>query len=155
MTTFDHPVQPAARPRRAAAIERLFAAIADCREDDLRFILSSVLEDICAGEPAPGFYGVDQEAEMWAALASYDELRGYFFACGDRLSKGGLGTRGKIRLVQRLMEDMTPAERAAVQRGLKPASGHPGRVVERGGAELRCAVGIRDKAPPSPDVDLA
>ncbi|MFD1797969.1 hypothetical protein FQV27_17085 [Paracoccus aurantiacus] len=62
--------------------ERLVVAIADCPEGDLRFILSAVLEDICAGEPAPDSSGVDQEAENWAALASDDELRAYFVACG-------------------------------------------------------------------------
>ena len=35
------------------------------------------------------------------------------------------------------------------------ASGHTEDVVERNGAELRCSVGIRYQAPPSPDVDRA
>lgn len=113
--------QPAAaydrRTGRPATIARLFAAIANCREDDLRFILSAVLEDICAGSPVPGFESVEDEAENWAALASYDELRAWFFACGGRLSKGGLGPRGKMRLAQRLMDDMTPEDRATVQAG--------------------------------------
>lgn len=126
---FDQPAAFERRTGRAASIARLFAAIADCREDDLRFILSAVLEDICAGEPAPGFAAVEQEAENWAALASYDELRAWFFACGDRLTTGGLGPRGKVRLAQRLMADLTPEERAAVQHDLKSSGGdhEPGR----------------------------
>lgn len=123
---FDQP--PAAfdrRTGRAAAIARLFAAIADCQEDDLRFILSAVLEEICAGSPVPGFESVEAEAENWAALAAYDELRAWFFACGGRLSKGGLGPRGKIRLAQRLMDDMTPEDRAAVLSGLTAPDHRP------------------------------
>lgn len=82
MTMFDQAVQPAARLGRAAAIERLVVVIADCQERDLRFILSAVLEDICAGEPAPDFSGVDQEAGNWGPPASDDELGAYFVACG-------------------------------------------------------------------------
>ncbi len=82
MTMFDQAVQPAARLGRAAAIEPLLVAIADCQERDLLFILSAVLEGICAGEPAPDIRGVDQEAGNWAALASDDELGAYFVACG-------------------------------------------------------------------------
>ncbi len=92
-------------------------AIADCQEGDLRFILSAVLEDICAGEPASDFSGVDQEAENWAALASDDELRAYFVACGDRLARGGLGPRGKIRLAQRLTADLSHENLATVKTG--------------------------------------
>ncbi|MFD1881350.1 hypothetical protein [Paracoccus pacificus] len=111
------PFQPAARLGRAAAIERLVVTIADCQERDLRFILSAVLEDICAGEPAPDFSGVDQEAGNWGALASDDELRAYFVACGDRLARDGLGPRGKIRLAQRPMADMSHENLATVRTG--------------------------------------
>ena len=114
---FDQPTAFDRRIGRAATIARLFAAIAECQEDDLRFILSAMLEEICAGSPVPGFEGVGAEAENWAALAAYDELRAYFFACGNRLAKGGLGARGKIRLAQRLMDDMTPEDRATIQAG--------------------------------------
>ncbi|AUH67009.1 hypothetical protein CX676_22250 (plasmid) [Paracoccus zhejiangensis] len=117
MTMFDQAVQPAARLGRAAAIERLVVVIADCQERDLRFILSAVLEDICAGEPAPDIRGVDQEAGNWGALASDDELRAYFGACGDRLARGGLGPRGKFRLAQRAMAGKSHENLATVRTG--------------------------------------
>lgn len=66
-------------------------------------------------------------AEFWAAMATYEELRAYFLACGKRLARRQLGRRGKIRLAQLLFADMPDEDRRAVI--ATPRSGGAGQQV--------------------------
>lgn len=113
----DHPPRdPAAVAtvsERAAAMRDLMFAVSRCDEADARAVLSLVQEDLCDGAPSPAFLGVGDEARAWAALASFDERRAYFFACGERLSQQMLSRRGKIRLARRLLDGMSAEDRAA------------------------------------------
>ncbi len=116
---------------RVAAMRRISEAVDASDEDDARAILGLILEDLGAGEPAPGF---ENEAENWAALAAYDELRAYFFAIGERLKYQMLGKRGKMRLASRLMAGLSADDRATVLASLdrtEPDAPRPSRASER------------------------
>lgn len=124
---------------RVAAMRRISEAVAASDEDDARAILGLILEDLGAGEPAPGFEEVEIEAENWAALAAYDELRAYFFAIGERLKHQMLGKRGQMRLASRLMSGLSADDRATVLTSLnltEPVAPRPSRASERPSDDL-------------------
>lgn len=52
----------------------------------------------------------------WAAFATLPELTAYFFATGAHLSERRLGARGRIRLMRRLLGEMTNEEQAELLR---------------------------------------
>ena len=60
-------------------------------------------------------------------MATYEELRAYFLACGKRLARRQLGRRGKIRLAQLLLADMPDEDRQTVV--ATPRTGDAGRQV--------------------------
>lgn len=103
-------------PTRLERTQALFDAIAACDRADAEFILSGVLAEMGAGPPLPALRAIEEEAEAWAAFATLPELTAYFFATGARLSERRLGARGRMRLMRRLLGEMTNEERAELLR---------------------------------------
>ena len=102
---------------RMSRLERshnLLDAIAACDWYDAEMVMSAVLEEARADAPLVPFGDIEDDAEFWAAMATYEELRAYFLACGKRLARRQLGRRGKIRLAQLLFADMPDEDRRAV-----------------------------------------
>lgn len=115
---------------RTSRLERshnLLDAIAACEWYDAEMVMSAVLEEARADAPLVPFGDIEDDAEFWAAKATYEELRAYFLACGKRLARQQLGRRGKIRLAQLLLADLTDEERQTVI--ATPRTGDDGRQV--------------------------
>ena len=102
----DEDLSPGERLIRA---QRLMEAIADCEWEDAELVMSTILHEFRSGRPLPPFGEIEDEAEFWASIATYDELLAYFIESGKRLVNRKLGTRGRIRMVERIMDDL-PAE---------------------------------------------
>ena len=108
-------------------------------EIDVERAEAAVLEEARADAPLVPFGDIEDDAEFWAAMATYEELRAYFLACGKRLARRQLGRRGKIRLAQLLLADLTDEDRQTVV--ATPRTGDAGRQVIQ--PELRQAEGPR------------
>lgn len=80
--------------------------------------MSAVLEEARVGTPTVAFGEIEDQAKFWARLATYEELRSYFIACARHLSRRKLGTRGRIRLAQIIMGDMSAEEVAKSVEGI-------------------------------------
>lgn len=104
---------------RLVKLRALIDAIAACEWEDAQMVLSEVLQEARAGQPEMAFGPIEDEAEFWARLATFEELRAYFIACGRRLVRKQIGRRGKIRLAQVLFSDMPEEDRQAVVAGLR------------------------------------
>ena len=115
------------RMSRLGRFQNLLDAIAACDWHDAEMVMSAVLEEARAAAPLVPFGDIDDDAEFWAAMAIYEELRAYFLACGKRLARRQLGRRGKIRLAQLLLADLTDEERQTVV--APPRTGDAGRQV--------------------------
>lgn len=103
-----------ARMSRLERSQNLLDAIAACDWHDAEMVMSAVLEEARADAPMVPFGDIEDDAEFWAAMATYEELRAYFLACGKRLARRQLGRRGKIRLAQLLFADLTDEDRQTV-----------------------------------------
>lgn len=101
------------RMSRLGRFQNLLDAIAACDWHDAEMVMSAVLEEARADAPLVPFGDIDDDAEFWAAMATYEELRAYFLACGKRLAHRDLGRRGKIRLAQLLLADLSDEDRKA------------------------------------------
>lgn len=93
--------------------QNLLDAIAACDWHDAEMVISAVLEEARADAPLVPFGDIEDDAEFWAAMATYEELRAYFLACGKRLARRRLGRSGKIRLAQLLLADLSDEDRKA------------------------------------------
>ena len=102
------------RLSRLERFQNLLDAIEACDWQDAEMVMSAVLEEARADAPLVPFGHIEDDAEFWAAIATYEELRAYFLACGKRLARRQLGRRGKIRLAQLLFADMPDEDRRAV-----------------------------------------
>ena len=91
---------------RLLRAQKLMEAIADCEWEDAELVMSMIMHEGRAGWPNPPFVEIDDEAEFWARMATYDELLAYFIECGKRLVHRKIGQRGRIRMVRRMLEDM-------------------------------------------------
>ncbi|SET85942.1 hypothetical protein [Paracoccus homiensis] len=98
---------------RLGRFRNLLEAIAACDWHDAEMVMSAVLEEARADAPLMPFGEIDDDAEFWAAMATYEELRAWFLACGRRLAHRDLGRRGKIRLAQLLLADLSDEDRKA------------------------------------------
>ena len=108
--------QAEGREGRMSRLERsqnLLDAIAACDWHDAEMVMSAVLEEARADAPLVPFGDIEDDAEFWAAMATYEELRAYFLACGKRLARRRLGRSGKIRLAQLLLADLSDEDRKA------------------------------------------
>lgn len=117
----------------------LMDSIAACEWEDAEVVLSAVLDEARVGSPGTGFGPIEDEAAFWAQLATFHELRAYFFACGKRLLGHQIGRRGKLRMAQALFADMSEEDRQAVVAGVTPGDG-PQHVIQpaRWTAERSC-----------------
>lgn len=102
------------RLSRLERFQNLLDAIEACDWQDAEMVMSTVLEEARADAPLVPFGDIEDDAEFWAAMATYEELRAYFLACGKRLARRQLGRRGKIRLAQLLLADLPDEDRRAV-----------------------------------------
>ena len=115
MTTAEKQNQ--ARLHDAARLSRvaeLVDAIRACAPEDAEIVLSIFLEELRGDDPQPELIEVQSDAEFWAGLASFDQLRAYFIATGSRLVRYPLGINGRKRMIQVMLAGMTPAERQTV-----------------------------------------
>ena len=115
MTTAEKQNQ--ARLHDAARLNRvaeLVDAIRACDPEDAEIVLSIFLEELRGDDPQPELIEVQSDAEFWAGLASFDQLRAYFIATGSRLVRYPLGINGRKRMIQVMLAGITPAERKTV-----------------------------------------
>ncbi len=96
---------------RLSRVADLIDAIYACDPDDAEHVLSVVLEEWQTGAPMP--FGVDamSDAEFWAHSATFEDLRAVFIAAGQKLTRYRLGERGRLRMIQRLLERVSDGER--------------------------------------------
>lgn len=96
---------------RLSRVADLLDAIYACDPDDAEHVLSVVLEEWQTGAPMP--FGLDAmgDAEFWAHAATFEDLRAVFIAAGQKLTRYRLGERGRLRMIQRLLERVSDGER--------------------------------------------
>lgn len=92
----------------------LFEAAAACHPEDAQMLMTGVLDEMRIGMPRPGLTNTEKQADLWAALATFDEQRAWFIATARQLVQRNLGARGRLRLIERLAEHMSDDERNAV-----------------------------------------
>ncbi len=102
---------------RLIKIQHLMEAIYGAEPTDAVVVMGVILEAWRVGAPMVAFVSSDDEAESWAALATFEELRAYFIAAGRALADYPLGRRGAARLAQRLLAEMAPEDRVALLLG--------------------------------------
>lgn len=90
--------------------EKLMEAIAACEWEDAELVMSRFLYEFRCGLPQPPIGEMKDEAQFWARMATYDELLAYFIEAGKRLVQRRLGTRGRIRLAQRVLQGVPTEE---------------------------------------------
>lgn len=100
----EEELSPGERLHRA---QNLMEAIAECEWEDAELVMSTILHEFRSGRPLPPFGEVEDEAEFWASIATYDELLAYFIESGKRLGNRKLGNRGRIKMVERIMDDLS------------------------------------------------
>ena len=100
----------AARLNRVA---ELVEAIRACHPEDLEQVLSVYLEELRTDGPRPALMDLQSDADFWASLASFDQLRAFYIACGRRLVQYPLGRKGRMRLATRMLTGMPVEERAS------------------------------------------
>lgn len=96
--------------QRLEKVRQLVAAIEACADQDAELVIAAILEECRAGTPATAFDQIEDEAENWAALATFDEARAYFLACGRRLTDFPLGPKGRVRMAVRMLEGLPPED---------------------------------------------
>ena len=74
-------------------------------------VMSSLLEEYRAGPPMPVLADIEDDAAFWAQMATFEELRAYFIACGQKLVRAGLGIRGRVKLARRVLGDLPADQR--------------------------------------------
>ena len=99
---------------RLSRVAELIDAIYACHPEDRQHVLSVVLEEWQTETPMPPFLDAMSDAEFWAHAATFENLRAVFLAAGQRLARNPLGRRGRIRMIQRLMEGMSDHERQEI-----------------------------------------
>lgn len=100
--------------QRMEKIRLLVDAINDCHDDDALMVMAVIMEGRSAGAPGVAFDAIDREAENCAALATFDEARAFFLACGRRLADFPLGPKGRVRMAVRSLEGLPSEDRAEV-----------------------------------------
>ena len=83
------------RMSRLGRFQNLLEAIAACDWHDAEMVMSAVLEEARADAPLMPFGEIDDDAEFWAAMATYEELRAWFLACGRRLAQAAALRRSR------------------------------------------------------------
>lgn len=111
--------------QRLEKVRQLVEAIDACEGQDAEMVIAAILEERRAGMPGAPLDTIEEEAETWAALASLDEARAWFLACGRRLTDFPLGPKGRTRMAIRMLEGLPPEDRAealqAVAAAVSPA----------------------------------
>ncbi|MDP5308976.1 hypothetical protein [Paracoccus spongiarum] len=77
-------------------------------------IMAIILEEWRTGAPPASFLDATSDAEFWARTACFDDLRAVFLAAGRKLARYRLGTRGRIRMVRRLLQDLDGDEQRRI-----------------------------------------
>lgn len=113
-------LHPGERLHRA---QKLMEAIAECEWEDAELVMSTILHEFRSGWPLPPFGEIEDEAEFWASIATYDELLAYFIEIGKRLVRRKLGMRGRIRMIERIMEDLPADEVRQLLDRARPETG--------------------------------
>ncbi len=98
----------AARLNRVA---ELVEAIRACHPEDAELVLAVFLEELRGNDPGPDLIEAQGDAEFWAGLASFDQLRAYFIAAGSRLIRYPLGLNGRKRMIRVMLDGMPAPER--------------------------------------------
>lgn len=96
---------------RLARANALIEAIAACDWRDAEVVLSAFLEEYRAGPPLPALIEIEDEADFWVSISTYDELMAYFIACGRKLVRRNFGRRGRVQLAARALEGLSASER--------------------------------------------
>ncbi|SFA62545.1 hypothetical protein SAMN04487972_1518 [Paracoccus halophilus] len=96
---------------RLARANALIEAALRCDWQDAEMVMSSLLEEYRAGPPMPALADIEDDAAFWAQMATFEELRAYFIACGQKLIRAGLGVRGRVKLARRVLSDLPPDQR--------------------------------------------
>lgn len=96
---------------RLARANALIEAALRCDWQDAEMVMSSLLEEYRAGPPLPTLFDIEDDAAFWARMATFEELRAYFIACGQKLIRAGLGVRGRVKLARRVLSDLPPDQR--------------------------------------------
>ncbi|WP_299911316.1 hypothetical protein [uncultured Paracoccus sp.] len=99
---------------RLSRVAELIDAIYACDPDDAEHVLSVVLEEWQTGAPMPFCLDAMSDAEFWAHTATYEDLRAVFIASGQKLTRYRLGERGRLRMIQRLLEGIGIEKRRAI-----------------------------------------
>ncbi|RJE82371.1 hypothetical protein [Paracoccus onubensis] len=101
---------------------QLLDAIEACKWEDTEPVIVAILEEARIGAPDVPFGDVEADADFWAGLATYEELRAYFIASGRKLVNQQLGQRGRMRLIKCILASMSADERREAFRYLNPSS---------------------------------
>lgn len=96
---------------RLARANALIEAALRCDWQDAEMVMSSLLEEYRAGPPMPALADIEDDAAFWAQMATFEELRAYFIACGKKLVRAGLGIRGRVKLARRVLGDLPADQR--------------------------------------------
>ena len=95
---------------RLLRAQKLMESIAECEWEDAELVMSTLLYEFRVGSSMTAYKEYEDEAEFWASIATYDELLAYFIETGKRLVNRKLGTRGRIKMIERIMDDLPPEE---------------------------------------------
>lgn len=98
----------AARLNRVA---EMVEAIRACHPMDAELVLAVFLEELRGEDPQPELSEAQSDAEFWAGLASFDQLRAYFIAAGSRLIRYPLGLNGRKRMIRVMLDGMPAPDR--------------------------------------------
>lgn len=99
---------------RLSRVADLIDAIYACDPDDAEHVLSVVLEEWQTGAPMPFCLDAMSDAEFWAHTATFEDLRAVFIAAGLKLTQYRLGERGRLRMIQRLLDGIGIEKRRAI-----------------------------------------
>ncbi|KGJ02130.1 hypothetical protein SAMN04487972_12053 [Paracoccus halophilus] len=103
------------------ATEALHAYCRCSADQDAELVIGAILEECRAGTPATAFDQIEDEAENWAALATFDEASAYFLACGRRLTDFPLGPKCRVRMAVRMLEGLPPEDQGDALKALATA----------------------------------
>ena len=103
---------------RLYRVRQLLDAIAACEWEDTEPVIVAILEEARIGAPDVPFGDVEADADFWAGLATYEELRAYYIASGRKLVNQQLGQRGRMRLIKCILASMSADDRREALSGL-------------------------------------
>lgn len=112
--------------RRAATV--LALAIARCHPADACQIMTAALEDLSAGDPAPGFLGATRhDAQWWADSASPAELEAYATAALRQIERTAFCERARKRIFAALWETFLAEDKRSFIERVDPKGKFRGR----------------------------